>query len=283
VAGEEHTVRNLKVVGKALVDVYDNMFVLLFLNIIWIILAAVPLSGMISTMQSMLDTPETASSASVFLFVLAVLFVLLTGPASYALAVLMRKVTEFESISIREFVSEMRANYRRAWLLGLVSVIGTFLLFVNLSFYSTFGGWAVALVPLFLLITVLWLLMQLYLYPLAVITEGGPARVLRNAAIVIFRHPGLSLLTGIVALLLIIISSLLVIPWVIVTIGVLTALGTRAVRAAVRRDFGRPDEDPLSDEPLPPIAGDDEGRSSLPHYGWRAGRREAGDEEPRQT
>jgi hypothetical protein len=121
--------------------------------------------------------------------------------------------------------------------------------------------------------------MQLYLFPLAVITDGGPLRVLRNAAILVIRHPGLSLATGIVTLIVLTISSALVIPWMIVTMGAVTALGSRAVRAGVRRDFGLPDEEPIVDEPLPPIGADESGRPPLPHYGWRAGRREAGDEQ----
>jgi hypothetical protein len=122
--------------------------------------------------------------------------------------------------------------------------------------------------------------MQMYLFPLAVITDGGPLRVLRNAAIVVVRHPGLSLLTGLVSLIVIVISTFLVIPWVIITVGALTALGTRAVRSAVRRDYGQPEEDPLADGPLPPIVGPgEEGQTPIPHYGWRAGRREAGDDE----
>jgi uncharacterized membrane protein YesL len=274
--------RNLKVIGKALMDVYDNMFVLLLLNLIWMLLTALPLSFFISTLQAVGETPTMADGAPVMLFLISLLLVLLSGPPTYALAVLMRRVTEFESISTRDFLRAIRDHYRRAWLVGLISVVGTTLLLINLWFYANLPGWGVALVPLFLMILLLWLIMQLFLFPMAVITEGGPGRVLRNAAIVVFRHPGLSLSTGIVALLIAALSTVLVIPWVIVTMGALTALGTRAVRAAVRRDYGQPDEDPIVDEPLPPIV-DEDGRPTLPHYGWRAGRQEAGDEETPRT
>jgi uncharacterized membrane protein YesL len=272
--------RNLKVIGKAFVDVYDNMFVLLLANVIYVALAALPVTGLFTIADAAAREPQTTAGAPVIALLLALLWVLLAAPAGYALAVMLRRVTEFEAFTARDFIGAIRANYRRGWAMGLVSVVGTTVLLVNLSFYSALGGFGPVLVPLFIVITIIWLLMQMYLFPLAVITDGGPLRVLRNAAIVVVRHPGLTVLTGLASLLVIVVSTFLVIPWVIISVGALTALGTRAVRSAVRRDYGQPEEDPLADGPLPPIAGPgEEGQTPLPHFGWRAGRREAGDDE----
>lgn len=268
--------RNLKVIGKALLDVYDNMFSLLLMNLIWIALAALPIGAMTSTLQTASEDLAMVAGVPVMLFVLALALVLLSSPAHYALAVMARKVAEYESVSVRDFLGAMRQHVRRAWLMGLVAVVGTALVLMNLSFYMTVGGWGPALVPFFLLITAVWFLIVLYLFPMAVITEGGPLRVLRNSVIVIMRYPGLSIATGVMALLLIGLSSVLIIPWVIITMSALTALGTRAVRSAVRRDFNLPEEEPIADEPLPPILPDV--RPSLPHYGWRNARREGDDE-----
>lgn len=270
--------RNMKVIGKAFVDVYDNMFVLLLANLIYVLLAALPVSGFVSVVDSMTREPDSLAGAPVIALLLALAWVLLAGPAGYAMAVMLRRVTEYESVTLRDYLGAMRQHARRAWLMGLVSVGGTALLLINLNFYASVGGWGPALLPLFLIITLFWLLMQMYLYPLAVITAGGPLQVLRNAAIIVVRHLGLTLLTGLVSLIVIVASTFLVIPWVIISVGALTALGTRAVRSAVRRDFGLPEEDPIADEPLPPIAaGDDDPLRGRPHYGWRASRQEPGD------
>lgn len=266
--------RNLQVIAKAFVDVYDNMFALLAMNIVWAILAALPVSSLISLLQVVVEAAEPDPTAWVIAALVALLYVLLTGPATYALAVMARRIVDYEAVTLRDFFGAMRAHYRRAWVLGLISLAGTTLLLVNLAFYAGMGGWAVVLVPLFLLITLFWLMMQLYLYPIAVITEGGPLLVLRNAAIVLFRYPGMALLLNIVALILMALSTALLLPWVILTMVLLAALGTRGVRSAVRRDRALPEEDPLDDQPLPPIT-DEEGRPTLPHYGWRAGRQEA--------
>ena len=270
--------RNLQVVGKAFVDVYDNMFALLAMNMIWALLAALPVSSMIGVIQAVGETPEIGSSGWVMLFVFTLLFVLLTGPATYALAVMMRRATDYEAISVRDFLGAMRTHCRRAWALGFVSTGITALLLVNLAFYAGMGGWVTVLVPFFLLVTLIWQMMQLYVYPMAVITEGGLRLVLRNAAIVLFRYPGMTLVVNIVAVLLMALSTALILPWIILTMGALTALGTRGVRSAVRRDRDQPEEDPIVDEPLPPIT-DEDGRPALPHYGWRAGRQEAPNEE----
>ncbi|MCC6628318.1 MAG: hypothetical protein IT340_13085 [Chloroflexi bacterium] len=272
--------RNLKVIGKALFDVYDNMFVLAVCNLIYVVLAAVPVIFLISVLSTALTEPESAGGAPVLAVVLGALWVLLAGPPGYALAVVLHGVTNFESFSLGDFVRAMRQHARRAWLMGFVSIGGTVLLLVNLVFYGSgaLGAWGTVLVPLFLILTLLWLLMQLYLYPVAVITDGGPMRVLRNTAIVVVRHPLLALWTGLVSAILIVASSLLVIPWVMISVALLTALGTRAVRSAVRRDFGQPDDDPLIDEPLPPITAGDNEATPLPYYGWRAGRRERTDD-----
>src|SRR3712207_3952706 len=106
----EWAMRNLQVIGKAVVDVYDNMFTLLAMNLIWALLAALPFSSMVSILQTALETPELGSTAWVMLVVFALLFVLLTGPATYALAVMMRRVTDYESISVRDFFAAMRAH-----------------------------------------------------------------------------------------------------------------------------------------------------------------------------
>lgn len=272
--------RNLKVIGKAFVDVYDNMFVLLLTNIIYVLLAAIPITGIATVFDAVSREPNALPGAPVIIFLLSLLWVLMAAPAGYAMAIMLRRVTEYESFTVRDFLTAMRQHCRRAWLMGLVSIGGTTLMLINLSFYTTVGGWGAALLPLFLIFTLLWLLMQIYLFPLAVVTDGGPARVLRNAAIIAIRHLGLTLLTGLVSVILIVVSTFLVIPWVIVTYGALTALGTRAVRSAVRRDFKLPEDDPIDDGPLPPIVGvEGDPHRSLPHYGWRAGRREAGDDD----
>lgn len=270
--------RNLKVMGRALLDVYDSMFPLLTINIVWALLASIPVSYLLALSQASSDSPEAATGIPVLTFILGLVLVLLTGPASYALAVLMRRVAEYESISVRDFFLVIRQHYRRGWLMGLVSLLGTTLIVINLNFYATLGGWAVVLLPLFLLLTLIWLLVLLYLYPMAVITEGGPRRIVRNCLIVIIRHPGLSLMAGLMALIMIVLSSALIVPWVILTMGAITAIGTRALRSAIRRDNGQPEEDPIADEPLPPILTDETGRPTLPHYGWRSARREADDQ-----
>jgi hypothetical protein len=274
--------RNFKVIGKAFVDLYDNMFVLALCNLIYVALAFVPVSTLVNFLTTALTEPDLAAGAVVMAVAAGALFVLLASPPGYALAVGLRGVTDFEAFTTRDFLGIMRRHLRRSWQMGFVSLGGTVLLLVNLVFYASgsLGAWGAVLVPLFLILTLVWLLMQLYLFPVAVITDGGPMRVLRNTAIVVVRHPLLTLLTGLVAAIIFVASSFLVIPWVIISVAALTALGTRAVRAAVRRDFGQADEDPLIDEPLPPITSGEDEATPLPHYGWRAGRREAGDTAP---
>ena len=71
-------------------------------------------------------------------------------------AVMLRRVTEFESFTVRDFLGAMRANYRRAWAMGLVSIVGTTVLVVNLGFYAQLGGFGPVLVPLFVVMTLIW-------------------------------------------------------------------------------------------------------------------------------
>lgn len=266
--------RNLKAVGRAFLDVYENMFSLLLMNVIWSLLALVPFSLILAVLQAPSDDPSTLTSAAFVLYLLCLLLALLTGPATYAMAVMMRNITEYQPVSLREFLATMLAHARRGWLMGVVGVTITFLLLINLFFYASLGGWSVALVPLFLMINLLWLIMLLYLYPMAVITEGGPLPVLRNCAIILFRYPFLSLIAAIIALLMLVVSTALIIPWLMLTMSLVMGISTRAIRSAVRRGHNLPEEDPI-DTDLPPIGGDEEGRRPLPHYGWRAQRQEA--------
>jgi uncharacterized membrane protein YesL len=132
---------------------------------------------------------------------------------------------------------------------GLVFVIVSLTLLVNLYFYGRYAGLTFRLLQIvFVYFLAIWFLMQLYIFPLLLEQEERSLRLaMRNAVILVLRHPDFSLVMGLMSLLWIGISAALTLPAIILLGSVLTLLGNRAVRALLslyREDEADGLEDP---------------------------------------
>lgn len=132
-------------------------------------------------------------------------------PATAALLSVARDAAIGQGVEPSAFFFALRRHFWRAWALGLVSAVGTFLFVFDLFYYAAqLSGQGVLLnVGVFFLIYVLivWLEFLLMAWPLLVNQPKMEMRhVLRNAAIVTLRTPGANFGLAVIVLLLTVFS-----------------------------------------------------------------------------
>ena len=120
----------------------------------------------------------------------AMLLVVLLGPAAAAVMHCTVTLAQTEELRLSEVVVGLRRHWRRGLLLGGLLAVAAILGAVAVRFYSGAGAWAWPLAALSVYVLLLFALLQLALWPLAVFEEARPFRaVMRDAAFVVGRRP----------------------------------------------------------------------------------------------
>ncbi|NLT41500.1 MAG: YesL family protein [Anaerolineae bacterium] len=168
----------LKVIGRSFRDWWDEMFLMVGVNLVWGLLAL----------------------ALVTLF-----------PGSMGAYYLTRQKALGHRVEFDMFWAGLRQYFGKAWALGAINVVVTFLLLFNIWFYSNITNWLAYLTLLWIYALVMWLGVIIYVFPMALAQESGGIRTTyRNAAVLAFGRPLFTLVIGIISLLLLALS--LVVP-----------------------------------------------------------------------
>lgn len=161
---------------------------------------------------------------------------LLTGPpAAAALYHVSRRLTDIEvseQTTWRDFFEGMRRYWLSSWQLALVDLVLGGVISFGFWFYYNLEHdllrW-VAL-PIFYIL-LLWLGMQLYLFPLLIEQTDKRIRlVFRNALILVLQNVGLTVWLGLLLLAVIMVSSVLTGPVLLILIAFLTVAQTLALQ-----------------------------------------------------
>lgn len=181
-------------------DLWDEMFILIVCNLLW---------------------------------TLAVIPVVTLPAATGAIFYLTHRIASGRAVSLADFKHGFRAYFRQSSLLGLLSVLVILILSVNFTFYGRFSGMPFRLIQvMFVYLLGIWLLMQLYMFPLLLEQEMPSLRLAgRNALVLVMRHPVFSMIIGMTALVIIVLSAVLTLPVLILLTSTLALLGNRAVLA----------------------------------------------------
>lgn len=168
-------------------------------------------------------------------------------PATGALYVIVRQLSERRAVTWRDFLHAMRDQLTVSWRWGTVNLVAALLFVVNFWFYAQlpqpFGLLLTALLIGFLLV---WLLIQLYTYPLLLRQESPSVRrAMRNALALCVRHPSFTLTYAFNAAIFILMSLVVPAFWMIFTAALLGFAYTQA--ADVLLAFERA-ENPFADE-----------------------------------
>jgi hypothetical protein len=120
----------------------------------------------------------------------AVTLAVLLGPAAAAVMHCAVTIAQTEDLRLMEAVTGLRRHWRRGLLLGAFIAFAAVLGMIAVPFYARIGTWAWPLAALTVYVLVLFVLLQLALWPLAVYQAARPFRdVLREAAVVVAGRP----------------------------------------------------------------------------------------------
>ncbi|MCS6883393.1 MAG: hypothetical protein RMK84_10160 [Oscillochloridaceae bacterium] len=212
--------------GAALRDLFDEVFLLLVGNLIWATLS-LPLWA--------LALSALAQGAPLAALLAGALGVLPVGLANAGLFYVACRVTDGRATKVADFFAGMRRYLQPALLITLIAAGGALLILFNLGFYlrmnSLLGGF---LLGLWLYLSLFWLGLTLYAFPLLMLQEVPSLRLIgRNALLLALGRPIYTFVTLLLMGALLLISLILVAPLALITPAFLALWATRATRALI--------------------------------------------------
>lgn len=221
--------RAFVVFGRALVSFYNELFVLLGISLLWWITGGVfvGLAGFIGWALFTTGGP----------WWLAPLAAIPAGPALAALAVVARRCARDIRVDRSYYFDGLRAYWRHGLALNAIGMVALALLCLNFVFY--FGQQQLLLVAfsaLWAYLSLLWLSIQLYVYPMLTAMEQPKVLpALRNAALIAAANPFYSALLVILGAALTAISVVLVILLPFLWPALVALLGEHGARLVLIR------------------------------------------------
>ena len=176
----------IRTLWKSLKDLFEDLFILALVNILWILINALPAVAVFF-----------ALSNSGALYVVMLLSVLTLGPSNAGLYAVAERVTDGRTTSWRDFFAGMRAYPVLSWKVYGLWMLGLIVILVNLQFYSQNDSTIAAFLRiLFLYFTVVWFGFLMYLGPLMQLqTDKRLRTIARNTALMTFGRPLFTLVT----------------------------------------------------------------------------------------
>jgi len=188
-----------QVFRKTLSDLWDEMYLLVVVNVLWVALSVLLVTG---------------------------------PPATAGLFVLTHRLACGEAASLRDFFEGFRRYFWRSWLWAIVAGAGFFILGGDAVLMGGLSSadYVVFIQGFFLMLLFLWAFVLLYAFPLVLEQEQSSLRLaLRNALVMFATNQSFSITLFGLALLAALLSSLLVAPWGIITVVFLALMGNHAV------------------------------------------------------
>ena len=143
----------------------------------------------------------------------AALCVMITGPAKCALKYITRNYARDEHVWLwSDFIGAIKANWKQGLALSVLNGLFLFLFVYGLSFYNNMAAATGSYVYLFLqvllvVLGVMFLLMNLYAWPMMVTYELKFTQILRNSLVLAIGRLPQSVLFGLITIIPIVISG----------------------------------------------------------------------------
>jgi uncharacterized membrane protein YesL len=157
---------------------------------------------------------------------------LFTAVAAYAaLSHLSHTAQTTQTATYSDFWAGFRTHLGRGIAIAAANVVILGMLWSNFVYYgSQTGALFVALRTMWLIILIVWLAIQVYLWPILEEMEQPNLRgAIRNAAVMMLQNPIFTVsLLGVMAVIALV-SAALVIPWLLVTSSILACTANAAV------------------------------------------------------
>ena len=230
--------------GNALRDMFDEFLIVIVCNVLWC-LFSLPLFWVAYTLLGF-GSPIIAT-------IVALLAVLPAGPATAGLYYVMHRVFEARAIKVSDFFVGLRQFARQGWVVFGIWVIGLLFILFDLGFYSqSSGALAAIILGIWIYALLLWLAMMLYAFPLVFMQEQPDLRlVARNAALMTIGRPVFTLITLLLMLVITIFSVALILPFLLITVALLSLWSFRVTRTVVDDAQRRRNEAEGVNQPAP--------------------------------
>lgn len=164
----------LRAVGRSFRDWWDEMFLMVGVNLVWALLALPLVTFCPATMGATYLTSEKARGRRV----------------------------EFEL-----FWRGFRTYFGKSWALGGINAVVTAMVIVNILFYLQQTSWLFYFTIIWIYVLLIWLGVTLYVFPLAIHQEDKSVKlVYRNAALLALGRPVFTLIVTVVQVLLLALS-----------------------------------------------------------------------------
>ncbi len=161
-------------------------------------------------------------------------------PATAALYAITREIGYRRSMSWRDFFGYMGQYFVVGWRWAILNLIAALIVFLNVWFYDNL---AVSIAPLlrwiWIVIGLLWLIIQQYTFPLML--EQEKPRVLlatRNALVLCLRHPLYTLIHALVAATFVFMTIVVPYFWMVFTVALIMYFYNRGVWYLVQLEKG---------------------------------------------
>ncbi len=177
-----------RVFWRSIKDLFDEMFLLIGVNVVWCV---------ISLPLLVLAVLLAGSGALVPAALLAMLNILLFGPATAGLYTIAQRVNEGRTSTFGHFFEGLRTYAKLSWQVYGIWMLGFILILFNLFFYgqmaSTLG---LVLQILFVYFLVIWFALLVYIGPLMLLQNDKRIRLIaRNAGLMALGRPIFTLVT----------------------------------------------------------------------------------------
>ncbi|HWQ13172.1 MAG TPA: hypothetical protein VNL77_10245 [Roseiflexaceae bacterium] len=207
-------------------DLFDELFGLIFVNVLWVL---------ISMPLLVLAFVLFAGGNPIPAAVVALLGVLPMAPSNAGLSLIAQRVTEGRTFEWRMFFDGFRELRVLSWQVYGIWMLGLILILVNLGFYGQIeAGAGAVLTILFLYILLIWFALLSYLGPLTVIqSDRRPRTVWRNAAVLALGRPFFTLLTTLLMALVATLSIWIPLLLILLTASFFAVWGFRATTTLI--------------------------------------------------
>ncbi len=191
----------LRVFGRSFRDWWDDMFLMVGVNLMWGLLAIPIITLFPATMGAYYLTSAKAQGRRI----------------------------EFDL-----FWQGFRQYFGKSWALGAINTVITVLLVVNILFYIQQPNWLFYLTIIWLYLLILWIGILIYVFPLALEQDNKSVRLIyRNAVLLAMGRPVFTLVIAILSVLLLAASIVLSPLLLLVYIPLSALVGNHALIVAL--------------------------------------------------
>ena len=234
----------LTIVWRSIVDVYNELFTMLGMNIVWFLLSMLLLVvlGFPVTLIANTFAPE-AGLGFWPLLPLTVLLIIGPNPFAAGLHCYASQLVHDERVEFSLFWAGLRTYWKRSTLLCLIGVLATFILMGNIGFYMSRGSQVLTIVGIvFIYLLYFWLSLQIYVQPLLVEQENKSLQLIyRNAAVLAAGSPFVTFVLMIFIGLFVVLGFVLPIIAAILLGALVAVISTRATITLLEQYGGQRD------------------------------------------